>query len=52
MTETLAPKFHANLISTINDFIVGNTSYWKLEYRETNEELNEIISNTKDELEY
>ena len=50
MTETLASKIHANLISTINDFIVVNTSYWKSKYRETVEELNEIISNAKIEL--
>ena len=52
MTEALTPKIHANLISTINVFIVGDTSYWKVKYRETIEELNEIINNAKDELEY
>ena len=52
MVETLTSKFHANLISSITDFIVGDTSYWKLKYKETIEELNEIISNAKDELEY
>ena len=52
MTGTLIPKFHANLISTIIDFIVGDTNYWMLEYRETIEELNESINNAKDELEY
>ena len=52
MSEALTSKFHANLISTIADFIVGDTSYWKLKYRETIEELNESINNAKDELEY
>ena len=44
MTEILTSKYHANLISTITDFIVGDTKYWKLKYKSVN--------NAKNELEY
>ena len=52
MTYTLTPKFHDNILSTINDFIVGDTSYWKSKYTESVKQLNEIITDAKDELEY
>ena len=52
MTYTLTPKFHDNILSTINDFIVGDTSYWKSKYTESVKQLNEMITDAKDELEY
>ena len=52
MSDALTSKFHANLIATIADFVVGDTRNFKLKSRETIEEFHESINNAKDELEY
>jgi len=52
MTTILKQQINDNIISNINDFIVGDTSYWKLKYTESVEELNCMINDAKEGLEY
>ena len=52
MTTILKQQLNDNIISNINDFIIGDTSYWKLKYTESVEKLNHIIDSAKDEFEY
>ena len=47
MTTILNQRINDNIVSNINDFIVGDTGYWKLKYTESVDELNCMINEAK-----